>query len=250
MPRRDAAAERPAGPRTRSRSTSPRSRRRRCVAAAASTSSRTRRRTCSTSTSTPIRRSAPVASNKNIQTAIRYALDYPAFVKLSGPGAVQAPGMIPTTFIGHLPPVRADQARTSRRRAPRWRQSGIDRPEDHDDLSVRAHDQRHLVRDARAEDEGEPRRGRDRGDARRQAGQRVPGDVRRGQARDEPVATGARTIRTRTTTSSSRPAASPPTASTGEPPTIPQLAALAKKAQRTVSDTQRGGAVPRRSAGS
>ena len=47
---------------------------------------------------------APVASNKNIQTAVRYALDYPAFVKLSGPGAVQAPGMIPTTFIGHLPP--------------------------------------------------------------------------------------------------------------------------------------------------
>lgn len=47
---------------------------------------------------------SPVAANKNIQTAIRYALDYPAFVKLSGPGAVQAPGMIPTTFIGHLPP--------------------------------------------------------------------------------------------------------------------------------------------------
>jgi len=45
-----------------------------------------------------------VAANPHIQTAIRYALDYPSFVKLSGPGAVQAPGMIPTTFIGHLPP--------------------------------------------------------------------------------------------------------------------------------------------------
>jgi peptide/nickel transport system substrate-binding protein len=45
-----------------------------------------------------------VAANKQIQRAIRYALDYPSFVKLSGPGAVQAPGMIPTTFIGHLPP--------------------------------------------------------------------------------------------------------------------------------------------------
>jgi peptide/nickel transport system substrate-binding protein len=47
---------------------------------------------------------SPVASNKNIQTAIRYALDYASFVKLSGPGTVQAPGMIPTTFLGHLPP--------------------------------------------------------------------------------------------------------------------------------------------------
>ena len=45
-----------------------------------------------------------VAANPHIQTAIRYALDYPSFVKLSGPGAVQAPGMIPSMFIGHLPP--------------------------------------------------------------------------------------------------------------------------------------------------
>ena len=46
---------------------------------------------------------SPVAANKQIQKAIRYALDYPAFARLSGPGAVQAPGMIPTTFLGHLP---------------------------------------------------------------------------------------------------------------------------------------------------
>jgi peptide/nickel transport system substrate-binding protein len=50
---------------------------------------------------------SPVAANKQIQKAIRYALDYPSFVALSGPGAVQAPGMIPTTFIGHLPPSAA-----------------------------------------------------------------------------------------------------------------------------------------------
>jgi peptide/nickel transport system substrate-binding protein len=50
---------------------------------------------------------SPVAANKDIQRAIRYALDYASFVKLSGPGAVQAPGMVPTTFIGHLPPSAA-----------------------------------------------------------------------------------------------------------------------------------------------
>lgn len=70
---------------------------------------------------------APVASNKNIQTAIRYALDYPSFVKLSGPGAVQAPGMIPTTFIGHLPPSARVKRNLARARAAVAR-SGIDDP--------------------------------------------------------------------------------------------------------------------------
>ena len=132
---------------------------------------------------------APVASNKNIQTAIRYALDYAAFVKLSGPGAVQAPGMIPTTLHGAPAAVGPDQAEP-REGARRGGQVRDRQSEDHDDVSVRAHDQRHLLRDARPEDEGEPRRGRDRGHAGRQAGQRVPRDVRRRQARDEPVVLG------------------------------------------------------------
>jgi peptide/nickel transport system substrate-binding protein len=70
---------------------------------------------------------APVASNKNIQTAIRYALDYPGFVKLSGPGAVQAPGMIPTTFIGHLPPSARIKRNLARARSE-VAKSGIDNP--------------------------------------------------------------------------------------------------------------------------
>jgi peptide/nickel transport system substrate-binding protein len=67
------------------------------------------------------------AANKNIQTAIRYALDYPSFVKLSGPGAVQAPGMIPTTFIGHLPPSARIKRNLTRARAAVAR-SGIQDP--------------------------------------------------------------------------------------------------------------------------
>jgi peptide/nickel transport system substrate-binding protein len=70
---------------------------------------------------------APVASNKNIQMAIRYALDYPAFVKLSGPGAVQAPGMIPTTFIGHLPPSARIKRNLAKARAE-VAKSGISNP--------------------------------------------------------------------------------------------------------------------------
>ena len=44
-----------------------------------------------------------VTSNKNFQKAIRYALDYPSIVGVAGPGAIQAPGMIPSMFLGALP---------------------------------------------------------------------------------------------------------------------------------------------------
>lgn len=68
-----------------------------------------------------------VAANPHIQTAIRYALDYPAFTKLSGPGAVQAPGMIPTTFMGHLPPSAAVKRNLAKAKAA-VAASGIDDP--------------------------------------------------------------------------------------------------------------------------
>jgi peptide/nickel transport system substrate-binding protein len=44
-----------------------------------------------------------VTSNKDFQTAIRYALDYSSIVGVAGPGAIQAPGMIPSMFLGALP---------------------------------------------------------------------------------------------------------------------------------------------------
>jgi peptide/nickel transport system substrate-binding protein len=44
-----------------------------------------------------------VTSNKQFQTAVRYALDYKSIVSVAGPGAIQAPGMIPSMFLGSLP---------------------------------------------------------------------------------------------------------------------------------------------------
>jgi peptide/nickel transport system substrate-binding protein len=44
-----------------------------------------------------------VTSNADYQSAIRYALDYSALVTLAGPGAIQAPGVIPSMFLGALP---------------------------------------------------------------------------------------------------------------------------------------------------
>ncbi|HEY2372070.1 MAG TPA: ABC transporter substrate-binding protein [Gaiellaceae bacterium] len=44
-----------------------------------------------------------ITSNKSFQTAVRYALDYKSIVSVAGPGAIQAPGMIPSMFLGSLP---------------------------------------------------------------------------------------------------------------------------------------------------
>jgi len=53
-------------------------------------------------------------SNKRFQSAVRSALDYPSFVRLAGGGAIQARGIIPSMFLGSLPPraaVKRDLAR-------------------------------------------------------------------------------------------------------------------------------------------
>lgn len=41
--------------------------------------------------------------NRRFQEAVRYALDYPSFVRLAGGGAIQARGVIPSMFLGALP---------------------------------------------------------------------------------------------------------------------------------------------------
>jgi peptide/nickel transport system substrate-binding protein len=52
-----------------------------------------------------------VTSNKDYQTAIRYGLDYASLVALAGKGAIQAPGVIPSMFLGSLPQsAKVDQA--------------------------------------------------------------------------------------------------------------------------------------------
>ena len=44
-----------------------------------------------------------VTSNKKWQEAVRYALDYKSIVGVGGPGSIQAPGVIPSMFLGALP---------------------------------------------------------------------------------------------------------------------------------------------------
>jgi peptide/nickel transport system substrate-binding protein len=43
------------------------------------------------------------ASNKSFQQAVRYALDYKSIASVAGPGTIQAPGVIPSMFLGALP---------------------------------------------------------------------------------------------------------------------------------------------------
>jgi peptide/nickel transport system substrate-binding protein len=56
-------------------------------------------------------------SNKRFQNAVRAALDYPSFVRLAGPGAIQARGIIPSMFLGTLPASAAPQRNLTRARS-------------------------------------------------------------------------------------------------------------------------------------
>ena len=44
-----------------------------------------------------------ITPNAHFQAAVRYALDYKSIVGVAGPGAIQAPGIIPSMFLGALP---------------------------------------------------------------------------------------------------------------------------------------------------
>jgi peptide/nickel transport system substrate-binding protein len=44
-----------------------------------------------------------VTSNKHFQRAVRYGVDYGSVVSVGGPGTIQAPGIIPSMFLGSLP---------------------------------------------------------------------------------------------------------------------------------------------------
>jgi peptide/nickel transport system substrate-binding protein len=55
-------------------------------------------------------------SNKQWQTAVRYALDYRSVVSVAGPGAIQAAGIIPSMFLGSLPRKEAIKQNLARAR--------------------------------------------------------------------------------------------------------------------------------------
>jgi peptide/nickel transport system substrate-binding protein len=55
-----------------------------------------------------------VTSNPDFVEAVRYGLDYAGILELAGEGAVQAPGVIPTHFLGALGPEEAVQRDVAR----------------------------------------------------------------------------------------------------------------------------------------
>jgi peptide/nickel transport system substrate-binding protein len=58
-----------------------------------------------------------VTSNRQFQQAVRYALDYRSIVQVAGPGAIQAPGVIPSMFLGALPQRDAVKRNVARAKA-------------------------------------------------------------------------------------------------------------------------------------
>jgi peptide/nickel transport system substrate-binding protein len=57
------------------------------------------------------------ATNKNFQRAVRFALDYKGIASIAGPGSIQAPGLIPSMFLGSLPKSAAIKQNTARAKA-------------------------------------------------------------------------------------------------------------------------------------
>jgi len=67
------------------------------------------------------------AADSDVQEAIRYGIDYDNLVQLVGDGAVQTPGILPSTIAGHLPADQAIRRDVERAKAALAR-SGIDNP--------------------------------------------------------------------------------------------------------------------------
>lgn len=68
-----------------------------------------------------------ITPNQHFQTAVRYGLDYSGIIQLAGSGAVQAPGVIPTSFLGALPASAATQRDLSKAKSE-LQASGISNP--------------------------------------------------------------------------------------------------------------------------
>jgi peptide/nickel transport system substrate-binding protein len=58
-----------------------------------------------------------ITPNKRFQAAVRNALDYRSIVSVAGPGAIQAPGIIPSMFLGSLPRREAMRQNLARARS-------------------------------------------------------------------------------------------------------------------------------------
>ena len=68
-----------------------------------------------------------ITPNKHFQNAIRYGLDYASFVQLAGAGAIQAPGVVPSLFLGALPQSAAAQRDLTKAKAE-LAASGVSNP--------------------------------------------------------------------------------------------------------------------------
>ena len=128
-----------------------------------------------------------VTSNPDFVEAVRYGLDYAGLLDLAGEGAVQAPGVIPDSFLGAL--VSRSGGRSRRRpRQGRPRPLRLRRCDGPARVPERPHRERARVRAARRAHRGQPRRGRHQD----RTGSRPDGDhareLPRRQGADGPVA--------------------------------------------------------------
>ena len=130
--------------------------------------------------------------NKHFQAAVRYALDYRSIVSVAGAGAIQARGIIPSMFLGALPPKGTRSSKphqgedvSSPRRGSATGRSRSSIPSD---LTINGV----AVRLARAARAGEPAGGRVPHRARRRDGRHVAAEVPRREDGVRAFSVGAR----------------------------------------------------------
>ena len=179
-----------------------------------------------------------VTSNPDFVEAVRYGLDYAGLLDLAGEGSVQAPGVIPDSFLGALSPDQAVVRDVDRAKAALARCDCADATvqlEYPSDLTV----ERARVRAARRAHRGQPRRGRHQDRAGARPGWR-PRSRTTAPARSRwACGCGTRTTRTRRTTSCSVPGSSSACAPAGPRAPPPTSRRWLSRRPRRVDDAER-----------
>ena len=179
-----------------------------------------------------------VTSNPDFVEAVRYGLDYAGLLDLAGDGAVQAPGVIPTQFLGALSPDQAVVRDVDRAKAALARAAA---PMRRSSSSTRATSPRTGCPSGRSPSASRPTSTRSASRSSWYPARRRPRSRTTAPARSRwACGCGTRTTRTRRTTSRSAPGSSSVCAPAGPQGAAPDIEAVAQQAATTVDDAERG----------
>ena len=180
-----------------------------------------------------------VTSNPDFVEAVRYGLDYAGILELAGEGAVQAPGVIPTHFLGTLAPDLAVERDVARAQEALARCTVCEGATVQLEYPERPDGQRPVVRADRRAHRRQPRRGRHLRRAAPGTGRHDAGELPRRHRADGPVAVEPGLSRIRRTTSCSDPGELVGLRAGWAEGAAPEIEAVSQEAATTVDDATR-----------